>query len=187
MCFGIRISSPFHLATQIVSIQNLNCPKTLKSHARTWFLSPFYKVKLCRLCWLQVNKEVAQSVFCWFIQHDVGRWYKLILFITESRIEDLLLRRQVKKTTGMNSFKHCKIWWINFSAWKSLLKVATLVYFSEKTFYENGRRWISMLNKCHSHGREFCKYGREFCKYGKGRALHMYGTSFQKSCLRMRF
>ena len=27
MCYGIRISSPFHLATQIVSIQNLNCPK----------------------------------------------------------------------------------------------------------------------------------------------------------------
>ena len=27
MCFGIRISSPFHLAIQKVSIQNLNCPK----------------------------------------------------------------------------------------------------------------------------------------------------------------
>ena len=27
MCFGIRISSPFHLAIQRVSIQNLNCPK----------------------------------------------------------------------------------------------------------------------------------------------------------------
>ena len=26
MCFGIRISSPFHLTTQIMSIQNLNCP-----------------------------------------------------------------------------------------------------------------------------------------------------------------
>ena len=38
MCFGIRILSPFHLATQIVSIQNLNCPKTLKTHARTWLL-----------------------------------------------------------------------------------------------------------------------------------------------------
>ena len=27
MCFGIRILSPFHLAIQKVSIQNLNCPK----------------------------------------------------------------------------------------------------------------------------------------------------------------
>ena len=27
MCFGIRISSPFHLAIQKVFIQNLNCPK----------------------------------------------------------------------------------------------------------------------------------------------------------------
>ena len=31
MCFGIRISSPFHLATQIVSIQNLNCLKNAKN------------------------------------------------------------------------------------------------------------------------------------------------------------
>ena len=27
MCFGIKISNPFHLAIQKVSIQNLNCPK----------------------------------------------------------------------------------------------------------------------------------------------------------------
>ena len=27
MCFGIRISSPFHLATQTISIHNLNCPE----------------------------------------------------------------------------------------------------------------------------------------------------------------
>ena len=31
MCFGIRISSPFHLAIQKVSIQNLNCPKNAKN------------------------------------------------------------------------------------------------------------------------------------------------------------
>ena len=31
MCFGIRISSPFHLATQIVPIQNPNCPKNAKN------------------------------------------------------------------------------------------------------------------------------------------------------------
>ena len=67
---------------QIVAIQNLNCPKNAKTHAQTWFLSPLYQVKLCRLCWLQVNEEVAQSVFCS----------------------------------------------IYFSAWKSLLKVATLVH-----------------------------------------------------------
>ena len=38
MCFGIRISSPFRLATQIVSIQNLNYPKNAKNAAKTWFL-----------------------------------------------------------------------------------------------------------------------------------------------------
>ena len=31
MCYGIRISSPFHLATQIISIQNPNCPKNGKN------------------------------------------------------------------------------------------------------------------------------------------------------------
>ena len=38
MCFGIRILRPFHLATQIVSIQNLNYPKNAKNAAKTWFL-----------------------------------------------------------------------------------------------------------------------------------------------------
>ena len=33
MCFGIRIWSPFHLATQIISIHNLNCPKNTKKNA----------------------------------------------------------------------------------------------------------------------------------------------------------
>ena len=59
------------------------------------------------------------------------------------------------------------------------------LYISEFTFYENGRRWIRILNKFYIHVREFCKYGREFYKYG--RALHTYGRSFQKSCPRMRF
>ena len=31
MCFVIRISCPFHLATQIISIQNPNCPNNAKS------------------------------------------------------------------------------------------------------------------------------------------------------------
>ena len=31
MCFGIRILSQFHLATPIVYIQNLNCPKNAKN------------------------------------------------------------------------------------------------------------------------------------------------------------
>ena len=40
MCFGIRILSSFHLATQIVSIQNLNYPKNAKKNAFIkWSLS----------------------------------------------------------------------------------------------------------------------------------------------------
>ena len=118
MWFRIRISNPFHLATQIVSIQNLQNLKTQKTHAQTWFLFLLYEVKLCRLCWLQVNKEVAQSVFWWFIQQDVGRWYKWILFIPESRIENFLLRskedywNQTAESTLLheNHFSKCPPW-----------------------------------------------------------------------------
>ena len=35
MCFGIRILGPFLLATQIISVQNLNCPKTVVHVALT--------------------------------------------------------------------------------------------------------------------------------------------------------
>ena len=38
MCFGIRILSPFHLATQIVSIQNLDCYKNAESACADMFL-----------------------------------------------------------------------------------------------------------------------------------------------------
>ena len=38
MCFGIRISSPFHLATQIIPFKNPNFPKMKITHVRTWFL-----------------------------------------------------------------------------------------------------------------------------------------------------
>ena len=38
MCYGIRISSPFHLATQIVSIQNLDCPKNAENACAALFL-----------------------------------------------------------------------------------------------------------------------------------------------------
>ena len=38
MCFGIRILSPFHLATQIISFQNIKCAKNADNAAKTWFL-----------------------------------------------------------------------------------------------------------------------------------------------------
>ena len=31
MCFGMRISSPFHLNTLNIPIQNINCPKNAKN------------------------------------------------------------------------------------------------------------------------------------------------------------
>ena len=44
MCFGIRFSSPFHSATQIISIQNLNCLNNAKTNAWTWSLSQHLEV-----------------------------------------------------------------------------------------------------------------------------------------------
>ena len=39
MCFGIRISSPFHIPTQIIPFKKPNFPKMGgKMHVRTWFL-----------------------------------------------------------------------------------------------------------------------------------------------------
>ena len=40
MCFRIRILSPFHLAIQKVSIQNLNCPKNAKNACADMILIP---------------------------------------------------------------------------------------------------------------------------------------------------
>ena len=57
MCFGIRILSPFQLNTLNIPIQNIRCPKTPKTHARTSF-SPqplFVKLELCRLCSIMPN------------------------------------------------------------------------------------------------------------------------------------
>ena len=124
MCFGIRILSPFHLATQIVSIQNLHCPKNAKNVCADMIFIP-------APCW------TGEPWFC-------NQKAKL-------------------NANDIHAIDHFRFLKLNFS---------------EKTFYENGRRWIRMLNKFHIHGREFCKYGR---------AHHMFGRSFQKTCLRMRF
>ena len=52
MCLGIRISSPFHLNTLNIPIQNIKCLKTPKTHARTSFCPQplFVKLELCCLC-----------------------------------------------------------------------------------------------------------------------------------------
>ena len=42
MCFGIRILSPFHLAIQKVSIQNLNCPKNAKNACADMIFIPAF-------------------------------------------------------------------------------------------------------------------------------------------------
>ena len=50
MCFTIRILSPFHLNTLNIPIQNINCPKNIKTHERTSFYPQplFVKLELCQ-------------------------------------------------------------------------------------------------------------------------------------------
>ena len=106
MFFRIRISSPFHLATNYIHSESKLPKKRKKTHAQTWFLSQLLEVKLelCRLFILDVNNTVAQSV-CWqFIHPNVGRWYRWIWFITDNRVEHVWLRNHVQKFTGITSF-----------------------------------------------------------------------------------
>ena len=42
MCFGIRISSPFHLATLILPIENHKCPKNAKNACADALISPHW-------------------------------------------------------------------------------------------------------------------------------------------------
>ena len=45
MCFGIRIMSPMHLATQIISMHNPNCPKNEKKHRTNMILGMLFQVE----------------------------------------------------------------------------------------------------------------------------------------------
>ena len=71
MCFGIRISSPFHPATQIISILNLNCPKNAETHARTWLLSQLLEVKLELKLELKILSRFHALGCLWFLKHPL--------------------------------------------------------------------------------------------------------------------
>ena len=97
MCFGIRISSPFHLNTLNIPIQNFKCPKNTKTHARTSF-SPqplFVKLELCRLCTSMPNPicvtgnaihESHCSVQCFVLGYVIKDEsdYRVLLFLLQS-------------------------------------------------------------------------------------------------------
>ena len=66
MCFGIRISSPFHLATQIISIQNPHCPKNANqgNHFEKWFLSRRFNQKILQ-CKTSLFRFLYNGSFHW--------------------------------------------------------------------------------------------------------------------------
>ena len=66
MCFWIRILSLFHLTTQIVSNQNLNCPKNAKNAcADMIFIPAFLTCKdiliPCESFWPELSNDVYQG------------------------------------------------------------------------------------------------------------------------------
>ena len=70
-CFGIRISSPFHLDTLNIPIQNTKCPENAKNECpRTSYFPPpfFVKLELCRLCMSMPNTICAdRQCYPWII------------------------------------------------------------------------------------------------------------------------
>ena len=112
MCFGIRILSPFHLATQIVSIQNLNCPKTLKMHARTWFLE-----------WSSIHVKCS----CIF-----AKFSSIFAKFSSMNVEFI---QHAYPTSAI--FIKCLLWKVNqgghFEKWFSCRKVASAKFCSVKT------------------------------------------------------
>ena len=97
MCFGIRILILFQLNTLNIPIQNIRCPKTPKTHARTSF-SPqplFVKLELCRLCSIMPNPicvtgnaihESHCSVQCFVLGYVIEDKsdYRVLLFVLQS-------------------------------------------------------------------------------------------------------
>ena len=57
MCFGIKISSPFHIATQIIHIQNLNCPKNAKNACTDMVFIPASERKAWSVSSLQIEGQ----------------------------------------------------------------------------------------------------------------------------------
>ena len=96
MCFGIRILILFQLNTLNIPIQNIRCPKTPKTHARTSF-SPqplFVKLELCCLCARMPNPicvtgnvihESHCSVQCFVLGYVIKdeSHYRVLLFLLQ--------------------------------------------------------------------------------------------------------
>ena len=66
MCYGIRILSTFHLATQIICIQNLICPKNAK---KTMFGHYFWNA--LHECGMLFHK-------CGILFHECGMHFRAI-------------------------------------------------------------------------------------------------------------
>ena len=68
--FGIRISSPFHLDTLNIPIQNTNCPENAKNECPDIIFPPpfFVKLELCSLCMSMPNTICAdRQCYPWII------------------------------------------------------------------------------------------------------------------------
>ena len=78
MCFGIRILSPFHLAIQKVSIQNLNCPKN--ACADMIFIPAQSSLRKAGIKIMSAHTFLGQLRF-WMDTFWIARWNGLEILI----------------------------------------------------------------------------------------------------------
>ena len=81
MCFGIRILSPFHLAIQKVSIQNLNCPKNAKNACADMIFIPAQSsLRKAGIKIMSAHAFLGQYRF-WMDTFWIARWNGLEILI----------------------------------------------------------------------------------------------------------
>ena len=96
MCFGIRILSPFHLAIQKVSIQNLNCPKNAKNACADMIFIPAQSsLRKAGIKIMSAHAFLGQLRF-WMDTFWIARWNGLEILIPKhmwkSKIRPLELK-----------------------------------------------------------------------------------------------
>ena len=121
MCFGIRILSPFHLAIQKVSIQNLNCPKN--ACADMIFIPALRSEDWAGIKIMSAHAFLGQLRF-WMDTFWIARWNGLKILIPKhmwkSKIRPLELK-SINQSMFIPFINH--IW---FSKKRRRFRVATL-------------------------------------------------------------
>ena len=93
MCFGIRILSPFHLAIQKVSIQNLNCPKNACEDMI--FIPAQSSLRKAGIKIMSAHAFLGQYRF-WMDTFWIARWNRLEILIPKHMWKSKIRPRELK-------------------------------------------------------------------------------------------